>query len=514
MRMGSTQTARFFAFLGDSALFYILYQVLHNSDAFLSIKLKLTEWIGLFLGPSATSLFFFWLFIHWCRFYSTLIFANTPIGLLLGLRVVGLWWTKRLVLPLKVCLDIFLQPLLFTGLVSLWSKNLDENEESTLSEKLLGLRQIQLPETVFHSVGSFFVFPLFIFSFFSPLLSDYKTTRGLVIHREQVNLTKPETFTAFQMMGSKRFGFQWLTDLSQGRFSLLPDFQFVRAGTQLRLTPRVLILDKEREVVLRMSPGREVPWSSWLQAALKQLGPRSSRYNDIISTDHRALTEEICDRRANLVRQLISLRFTTLVGHLFEFGPFTSGAIGLRKEILSLVDSLPQTQVDLLRLDRKPILRIRQERSSFEGKDSTIIHTFVPVCAHPARTFEISYQSGIKEALTYQDFLEQVMATTHFEDPLDTRLPFQEREFNVFHLLDYLSEIDPKQQDHFERGTVFFLETQRKNLTPQMQPVFDQSLSRLNDVIDLISRRDKMSFNQSFKRKMSHFSKTIESEKQ
>jgi hypothetical protein len=507
MKMGSTQSARFFAFLGDSALFYILYQIAHNSEAFLEFKLKLSSWIGIFLGPSTTSLLFFWIFIHWCRFHCTVLFANTPVGYLLGLRVLGAWWTKRLVLPMKVCLDLFLQPLILSGVVNLWSKNRADSSESTLSEKLLGLKQIQLPENMSQSLGSFFVFPLFIFSFFSPLLSDYKTTKGLVIHREQVSLVKPETYSAFQMMGSKRFGFQWLTDLSKGRFSLWPDFQFVRVGTQLRLTPRVIVFDQEREVVFRLSPGQEIPWSNWLETALKQLGPRAPRYNDILALDDLILSEEACDRRAELVRQLISLRFTTLVGHLFEFGPFTSGAITLRKEILGLVDHLPQTQVDLLRLDRKPVLRIRQERTSFNNESSTIIHTFVPVCANEARTFQLSYQAGIKEALSYQDFLEQVIATTHFEDPLDSRLPFQEKEFHVFHLLDYLSEIDPKQQEHFERGALYLLNTQFENLSSENKLLFQPALNRLIDVIELISRRDKMSFSESFQNQLSALSK-------
>jgi hypothetical protein len=506
MRMGSTQSARFFAFLGDSALFYILYQLLHNVESFLVIKLKLTDGIALLLSPSLTSLLFFWLFIHWCRFYSALILGNTPIGLLLGLRVLGAWWSVRLVLPVKVVLDIVLQPLLFTGFVSLWSKK-NNIGESSLSEVILGIKQVQMPENIFQSIGSFFVFPLFIFSFFSPLLSDIKTTRGLVIHREQVNLAKPETFSAFKMMGSKRFGFQWLTDLSGNRFSLWPDFQFVRVSTQLRLTPRVLILDKQREVVLRLSPGQEVPWTPWLQAALKQLGPRAERYNDILATDGGPLLPASCDRRANLIRQLISLRFTTLVGHLFEFGPFTSGAIGLRKDILGLVDNLALTQVDLIRLDQKPILRIRQERSSFAGLDSMIIHTFVPICATPARSFQISYQSGIKEALSYQDFLEQVVATTHFEDPLDHRVPFQEKEFHVFHLLDYLSEIDPLQKESFERGALELISSQVQNITPATRPLIEQSMSRLLDVIELISRRDKLSFSEPFKQHLQTLSK-------
>jgi hypothetical protein len=504
--IGRTQISRLLAFIGDWSLAYGAYNLIRGLESLaptLGRWRVLTESLG--LGHYEFALGALAAFIM-LRFYSFLIFGSTPFYALLGLSCPRGFLSKRFVLPLKALLDGVCLPLfpLFCW-VKWWTppaaskrrRGLREDEESTLSEKWLGIGLIQRPEGSIQSIASFLVFPLLLLSFYAPMLGHLTWLDGVVVSQEKIELTPRGQFSRFHLLASRRFGFQWLTDFMENRFQLWPDFQFVRQGTQLRLVPKIVIYHTEREVFLTMIPGKEVPWERILRQVSRQLGPWGEK----------EMTEVSCQRLVKFVEESFSFGRGQLIRHTLKYGPFIRGNLTLREELLSLVDGLPETQVDVIAISENPLLRLRQRRPLPSEEGDRIVHTYIPICLRPALSFEMSYGPTPIHALAYQEFVEHILSGMVWEAPLDDRLPVREDDFHVFHFSDFLTQLQEDQLELFEAGSLRYLKNLLKVHGPADQQEFLPIIRQLMEVTELVQRRDGLKFSDEYKRTLARLAR-------
>lgn len=479
--VGQTQISRLLAFFGDFALASLAYHAL----ARLELWSGLINVLGLLLeGSFERELLAQYLFFHALRFYSFLLLGTTPFYTLLGLKVVGGVIETRLKLSLRAVLDPLVTMLFPLNWTAFWTPQSFKGPECTWLERRLDVSFMQRPEGVIQSVSSFLVFPLFFLSLYAPLLSHWDWIGGVTMSEEVIELEQKEAFLSSRLISSKRFKMTWLLEMDQETFQFWPDFEFIRQGTHLRLLPLVRIYHRDHQAWLEMKTVRTIDWKNLLAEAQKKTGPFQ-----------RELVSRNCQELSELLQESFELGPLKLFSHTLKYGPFVQAHLALRDAVLGFVEGLPGTQVDLVRLGKERLLRLRQERPPLAERSAEIVHTYFPLCSSDVQAFEITYQSALPEAQAYQDFLKTVLVTASFSDEYDLGLPIHEGEFHVFHFLDSITELTLADQERFEQGAITYINELKKNHpTPPKA-----TLERLKMVVELIEGRGEMKFSKTFK---------------
>jgi len=491
--IGQTQISRTLAGLGDFALSFTVYNLLLSQETWAQGLLDFGGLFALFGSWSypLKAYFFFCLY----RFYFSLLFGLTPMAFFLGLRSPVHWWRVRWVQGLKLILDFFLLPLVLFHWVTLWSRPNELRGEQTLVEKLLGISLSQKPETAAQNLMSFLVFPLFLLSLYSPLLSRLTYFDGLKLVESDIELSTPTDFQRVKIMQSDRFGFQWATDQTEKRFLMIPDYQFVRQGTQLRLQPAVAIYDSEKKVFMQMIAKKEIRLNQLFNQAQEGQPFFSKRFPKLASQN---FGPESCSEIVDLMTSSLRLGTGSLVSHTLRSGPFVRGFINLREGLLSLVDFSSQTEVDLIRIGKTPLLRFRQTET---GVNDQVIHTYLPLCTEKSLMFSVSYQSTLAHAKSYQDFLEKVLATSSWEYLTENKLPRKGEDFHVFHIVDFFTQLTPDQRIIFEEGSFQYLEKAFKKIDHEKEKLA-QFLEKMIDITAMVRGRNKQVLSEAYGKKL------------
>ncbi|MCF8060090.1 MAG: hypothetical protein K9K67_12385 [Bacteriovoracaceae bacterium] len=464
---------RFLAFTGDLGLAHLLSFFLLSFPTIAFFEDRLIESIkpiALALGfsPELVGFLIFWhLMTMILRFIHTFIFGVSFFEHLAGLTSTGPWWWQRLGGGARVMIDSVMGPFLVFDLPLLFNK-------VTLKEDLIGSKLVYRGRK--KDWRLYFFLPLTIlFSFSGPLFKDLTLIDGLIVSFENIEkegLKAGDDFSKFTSYGSEKFKLKTFSSLDNGRFSLFPDFEFVKVKKKKRLSPYLLIYDHANKTTGELKVG--------LKIYLLDLLKRGERGNPFFRKSFPALHQAIHSERAgfaekpfstfnenrslmnpmikddikNLIKASFELGMGNIVGHILTYGPFLRGFIEVRNALISLSKPGVHPEVDMITMGNMDFLSFRQTFSDDIPFNKQVVSTYIPIGTHNSFTLEMGWDKSLPGALSSKGFRESFLANGEwFFDYYDFfKRPRLEAEVTPFYAIDLLAN------QSFEQPTQEILE--------------------------------------------------------
>lgn len=462
---------RFLAFIGDLAVGHLLSYVLLSFPSITHFEKRLMLTTSGFAKLFGFSQEMFGFLCYWFlmtmlfRFIHTLVFGVSLFERLAGLDSSGHWWWKRLAGGARVMLDTVMAPfMVFDGRLLM--------KKATLKEELTGCYLVKRPRD--KDWPLYFFLPLImLISFSAPLFKDLMLIDGLVVSFESLekeDLKPGDNFANYTSYASERFKFKTFSSLDNGRFSLFPDFEFVKVKTKKRLSPYLLIYDHESKTSGELKIGYKIALLDLLKRGahgnplfmrkFPALAEAMARYND--DKEKRAFRvrnfDETNENRALLnpmvqedIKKLIQASFelgmNNIVGHILTYGPFLRGFIEVRQALLMLAKPGIRPEVDMITMGNMDFLRFRQVFSDDYPRDKQVTATYLPIGTHNAFTIEMGWDKSLQGALSSKSFRENFLANGEwfFDYENFFKKPRLEAEVTPFYALDLLATQDSKQ---------------------------------------------------------------------
>lgn len=475
---------RFLAFLGDLALGHLLSFGLLSFPSIAQFEKQLmltTKGLsGLFgFSPEMLGFLIYWFLMTMLfRFMHTLLFGMSFFERLAGLDSSGEWWWKRLAGGARVMLDTVLGPLLiFDGRLLLKKATLKEDLTACFLVRRKGAKglakdwplYVLLPVMILLSVSG-------------PLFKDLMLIDGLVVSFESIDkedLKPGDNFANFTTYASDKFKFKTFSSLDNGRFSLFPDFEFIKVKKKKRLSPYLLIYDHQNKTTGELKVGYKIALLDLLKrgahgnplfarsfpaltGALKEhqgtggKKKRAFRERDFqLEKENRALLNPMVQEDIKkLVRASFELGMNNIVGHVLTYGPFLRGFIEVRQALLSLAKPGIRPEVDMIAMGNIEFLRFRQVFSDDYPTDKQVTATYLPLGTHNAFTIELGWDKSLQGALSSKSFRESFLANGEwfFDYQNFFKKPRLEAEVTPFYALDLLAtqEVDQPTQEILE----------------------------------------------------------------
>lgn len=460
--------ARFTAFLGDLAVGHLLSFMLLSFPTIAFFEKRLITTGGGLAGLFGFSPEMFGFLIYWFlmtmlfRFMHTLLFGVSLFERLAGLDSSGHWWWKRLAGGARVMLDTLMTPfLVFDGRLLL--------KKPTLKEEMTGCFLIKKRRS--KDWPLYFFLPLVILmSFSGPLFKDLMLIDGLVVsfeNLEKEDLKPGDNFANYTSFASEKFKFKTFSSLENGRFSLFPDFEFVKVKTKKRLSPYLLIYDHINKTTGELKIGYKIALLELLkrgshgnpffakkfpalaeamaiyQGSIKGKDKRSFRERDYesVGENRPLLNPMVQEDIKKLIQASFELGMNNIVGHILTYGPFLRGFIEVRQALLSLAKPGIKPEVDMISMGNMDFLRFRQVFSDDYPRDKQVSSTYLPIGTPNAFTIEMGWDKSLQGALSSKSFRETFLANGEwfFDYTNFFKKPRLEAEVTPFFALDLLA---------------------------------------------------------------------------
>lgn len=308
-----------------------------------------------------------------------------------------------------------------------------------------------------------------LFSVSGPLFKNLALADGLVVSFETVDkkeLKKSDNFNSFQDFNSEKFNFKVFSSLSNGRFSLFPDFEFIKIKKKKRLSPYLLVFDHQNKTTGHLKVGHRLQ--------LLELLRIGARGNPLFGKTFPALAEALRENEGKfaerdydpevgnkllfnplikgditrLVKASFELGMGNIVGHVLSYGPFLRGFIELRSAFLYLIPKGVKPEVDLITLGSADFLRFRQTLSKEYPVARPVIETYVPLESHNAFSLKMAWNKSLPSALSANAFRETFLANAewYFDYKNFFKKPRLEAQVTPVYALDLLSQKDKSQE--------------------------------------------------------------------
>lgn len=457
---------RFLAMIGDLAASHLLCFILLSFPSFSRFEKALIANLKGVAGllkvePEFLGFLSLWFIVTmFFRFLHTLIFGVSLFEMLAGFRSSGPWWWRRVGGASRQLVDIILGPFLVFDLPLLRGK-------ASMKEQLSGSRLLMTKKSGAWKL--YLVLPLIlIFSVSGPLFKNLAMMDGLVVSFEKIDkkeLKKSDDFNSFQDFNSEKFHFKIFSSLAGGRFSLFPDFEFVKIQKKKRLSPYLLIFDHTNKTSGHLKVGHKLQFLDLLrvgargnplfgktfpalaEALREKPGKFDPRPYDPKVGNKLLLNPMIKDDIKRLVRASFELGMGNIVGHVLRYGPFLRGFIELRSAFISLVHRGAKPEVDIITLGSGEFLRFRQTLGEGYPVARPVIETYIPLESHNAYTLEMAWNKSLPGALSAKSFREAFLGNAEwFFDYSDFfKKPHLEAQVTPVYALDLLSEKEKSQ---------------------------------------------------------------------
>ncbi len=462
-------STRLLCLLGDYFLGHFLTYFLLSFSFFGQLEVSLVSFFGQASGLNTFSLGFF---LYWhlitvlMRFFHTLLLGVTPFEYLAGLSNEGPWWWQRLAAGGRV---------IFGGIVDLFivgNLPLLANKPS-FKEVSLGCRLIRSRTRKNTNYRTFvFVCVAMVVAIFSPLVKDFNLLKTLVVSVEEVKkeqLIKGGDFSSYKTYKSEKFHLETFSSLANNRFSLYPDFEYIKIKNKKRVNPFLFIYDHEQRSSGELKVGHSLNLLELLKRGaygnplfrLKFPALYKEIHGPLISSKRRQWNEGQA-RKALLneavrkdIKKLIQASFELgkgrLMGHIFEYGPFLRGFIRLRETFLYLLKPGVTPEVDLIKMGSVDFLRFRQVFPKDLPFNKGVIETYVPIETPYSVSLMMGWDHSLPGALSAKTFRRAFLgdAKWYFDYSAVFDFPKEEKDMNPMVLLDFLSK-DLKNQDKRE----------------------------------------------------------------
>lgn len=458
---------RFLAFLGDLAFAHLLSFLLLSFPSFARFEKAIIQNLSglakaLKVEPEFLGFLFLWFVVTiFFRFLHTLFFGVSLFEMLAGFRSSGPWWWRRVGGASRHLVDLILGPLLVFDLPLLRGK-------ASLKEDLSGSKLLMTRKSGAWKLYLFLPLVL-LFSISGPLFKNLALADGLVVSFETVDkkeLKKSDNFNSFQDFNSEKFNFKVFSSLENGRFSLFPDFEFIKIKTKKRLSPYLLIFDHQNKTSGHLKVGHRLQLLELLRIGARGnplFAKTFPALSEALREDHAKFAEKAYDPKVGnqllfnplikediikLVKASFELGMGNIVGHVLHYGPFLRGFIELRSAFLYLVPKGVKPEVDLITLGSGDFLRFRQTLGKEYPVARPVIETFIPLESHNAFSLQMAWDNSLPSALSANSFRETFLANAEwFFDYKDFfKKPHLEAQVTPVYALDLLSEKDKSQE--------------------------------------------------------------------
>lgn len=456
---------RGYALLGDYLVGYFLTYLLLSFPFFILLERNLVKALGQDINSFSLGFLLYWhLITVLFRFAHTLILGRTSFETLAGLRNEGPWWWQRVAGGARSVLGGLIDPFLLGNLPLL--KGSASFKEKTLGCRLLVKKRIR---------ASRLVTPLMIalvMALVGPLFKDFRIIDPLIVSFDKIkkeDLIKGGDFKAFKTYQSEKFHFESFSSLANNRYSLYPDFEYIKVKNQKKINPFLLIYDHKQknsgelkighslnllELLKRGAMGNplfkskfphlfKAIQSSLISAKKQEWIPGQTQkplFNDLVKKDIK-----------RLIQASFELSPKTLVPHLFTYGPFLRGFLRLRETFLYLVRPGIKPEVDFIKMGSTHFLRFRQVFPRDLPFNKGVIETYIPIETPFSVTIVMGWDHSLPGALSANIFRRSFLGDAKWFFDYQAVFPFpeREREMNPMVLLDFLSK-DLKRQEQRE----------------------------------------------------------------
>ena len=457
---------RLLVFIGDLSFAHLLSFFLLSFQNFVSFERGLVEncrWIaeGLHVSAELLGFFILWFFVtFFFRFFCTLVFGGTFFEILAGLRCSGPWWWRRIGGSSRQFIDLILAPFLIFDLPLIKGRpSLKELFIGSYLYKVKGKSAWKL----------YCILPLtLILSISGPLFKDLSLADGLVVSFEKVDkeeLKKGDNFKSFQDYNSEKFGFKIFSGLSNGRFSLFPDFEFIKKEKKRNLIPYLYIFDHQNKTSGHLKIVNRINLLKLLKKGAKG-NPRFNSHFPKLSKAFQENEDNFKKKKFNpkegnkalfdketkkeilrLVQASFELGMGNIVGHVYDFGAFLRGFLELRKSFLDLIPIGVLPEVDLIRLGNADFLRFRQTLDDNYPVDRPVMETYIPLESPNAFSLQMSWNKFLPSALSANAFRKAFLANAewYFDYSDFFKKPRLEAQVTPVYDIDLLNDRDKSQ---------------------------------------------------------------------
>lgn len=516
---------RFLAFTGDLAVAHLVSFLLLSFPSFaafernLGIKVKPLAKLMSFEPEMLAFLTFWFLVTIFFRFFHSVIFGTSLFETIGGFHSSGPWWWKRVGGGARTLVDLLLGPFLVFDLPLLRGK-------PTVKESLVGSKLLAGKRT--SSWRLYLSLPLvLLLSMTAPLFKDLALADGLVVSFDTVEKTplkKGDDFSRFLDYNSEKFHFKSFSSLGNGRFSLFPDFEFIKVHTKKRLSPYLLIFDHENKTTGHLKIGHRLQFLELLRigargnplfsksfpALASAMAEETKKYGlrpfDPKRGNQLLLNPMVTDDINKLIKASFELGMGNIVGHILNFGPFLRGFIELRSAFLFLIPKGIKPEVDVVSLGSSDFLRFRQTLGKDYPIQRPVIETYIPLETHNAFTLEMAWDKSLPGALSAKSFREVFLANAEwFFDYTDFfKKPRLEAQVTPVYALDLLSEKDKSQplreilEEFLYRYYYQICRTAIKNGDIELMESLKFNIMRLSSIMQIKENKKKSLFSNLF----------------
>lgn len=410
-------------------------------------------------------------------FFSTLLLGASPFALMAGASNSGPWWWQRLGGAARTLVDLLIGPFLIFD-IPLFLKR------PTIKEKILG------SYFVVHRGGShlrvLIILPFFlIFTILAPLMKNLEFVKGFVVSTdviEPVGIEPGADFSSFKELKSELFHFKSLTSLGNGRFVLLPDYDALRVRKKKKLSPNLVIYDKEHFSAGDLQIKRKISLLSLLKLAkrgnpffglsfpllsraIEESEKNKSLYEQRDAKALESLPSLFSDQLKNEIKKFFEVSFelglNNIVAHTLNYGPFLRGFVEVRQGLLSLIPQGVSPEVDIVGIGKNQFLRFRQSFPKSFNREKHTLETYIPIETQHSFVLEMAWSGDLQGALSAKAFRENILAPAEwffdYENIFGSRIE-DALKSSALALLDLMvdKELSQRNQDLFEQALYQF----------------------------------------------------------
>jgi len=526
----SALSRRCLGVLADFALAYVSYYSLLSFPVYASKNASLTDYLykilelqnkaegQVYAEGLSTLVFVFGLYLA-IRFYGSLLLGVSFSQWLLGLRAVGNPTWKRIGAGARVVLELFLGPILVGEILLLFNK-------PSLKESLSHTRLSSTQGKLSLYAGLIWVPCLILFSTISPLFKGLSIMQEIVVNpvRENLNLKDQGSFDGFTNYKSNRFKFRAFNSLGDDRFLLLPNFEIVKEGSNKKIKPYLWLYDHKTQKDAFIKIEERFSLLGLLENAklgnpllkkqypnlFKTLGEKRERFlkrkYEKEYENKKILTEEVSLEIQDLIYKSLRLGSGSLIGHVFEEGPFIRGFTAVRDKIIEKSFKGAVPEIDFGKIGNQNFLRFKQ---LFEEKvflDKRMVETYIPIETNNSLTLRFYWGEDLKSALSRKNFRETFLHSIdwYFDYFNIFDFPLVSDEVNTLTVLDYFTKtiLNKEQRDKLEDAIFrIYFKTGRRALQKNdvvLTEILYSNLNRLYLVSNYINESKRNYYSNKF----------------
>ncbi|MCK5074225.1 MAG: hypothetical protein KAQ98_12415 [Bacteriovoracaceae bacterium] len=405
------------------------------------------------------------------RFYTTILFGVSLNQFILGMRGNrGLVW-NRIGGAGRVVVEAVLGPFIIFDLSCWWGRQ-------TLKELLSWTMIIQHP-TIYRYISLILYVPFITsLAFLSPLFFNLTIIDGVEIEllgKYEKKLDNDSDFKSFRHFSTNHFKFQAFSSLKKdGRFILMPNFEIITVGDskngslKKRIYPNLLVYDRQLSTygilkitkrfsildLIRLGAGGNPFFTLKYPALAEILEDKKQKFTIKIYEEkyhantlfHQKIKNEIRD----LIRSSFTLGFGNLVSHVLRNGPFMSGYVASRNNLLKMIPGGQAPLVSFVKMGNYEFIKLRQS-FKFSGMfRKNEFETLIPLDTNNVMVFEFNYSDNKKSPKSWEIFQKSFFNSVEWYFDYDDvfQFPSDINDMEPLHIIDYFvkEKLEEKQR--------------------------------------------------------------------